>query len=128
MVPLYAARLSNLGPNDFLQAECACGHLERLTPAMLATAGVAPYTPVPDLKLRLKCRECRWKGRGVVSIKWVFASIRAASTVTRPQVHSIWYKAKMTTGAVTLGQIAGRLAMLDIACRPGKPQISDRIG
>jgi len=37
---------------------------------MLATAGVPPYTPVLDLKRRLKCRECRWKGRAVVSVRW----------------------------------------------------------
>jgi len=42
MVPLDAARLSDLAPDDFLQVECACGHLERLTPALLATAGVGP--------------------------------------------------------------------------------------
>jgi len=37
---------------------------------MLLTAGVPPYTPVLDLRRRLKCRECRWKGRAAVSIKW----------------------------------------------------------
>jgi hypothetical protein len=70
MVPLYAARLSDLGPDDFLQVECACGHLEHLTAAMLTTAGVAPYTPVLDLKRRLKCKSCRWRGRAIVSVKW----------------------------------------------------------
>jgi hypothetical protein len=41
--------------------ECACGHLERLTPATLATAGVGPDKKVLDLKAKLKCQECRWK-------------------------------------------------------------------
>jgi len=59
MVPLYAARISDLGPDDFVQVECACGHLEHLSAVMLTTAGVLLYTPVLDLKARLKCRECR---------------------------------------------------------------------
>jgi hypothetical protein len=37
---------------------------------MLATAGVLPYTPVLNFKHRLKCRECRWKGRAEVSVRW----------------------------------------------------------
>ena len=69
--PLYNCRVEDLGPSDLVQVECACGHSEELTPAMLATAGVAPYTPVLDLKRRLKCRKCRWKGRAEVSVKWV---------------------------------------------------------
>lgn len=31
MVPLYAARVSDLGPGDFLRVECVCGH-EMLIP------------------------------------------------------------------------------------------------
>jgi len=41
-----------------------------LSAAMLATAGAAPGTKVLDLKRRLKCRECRWKGRTQVSVRW----------------------------------------------------------
>jgi len=67
MVSLYAARISDLGPGDFVQVECGCGHSELLTAAMLATAGVGPDQKVLDLKTRLKCRECRWRGRAVVS-------------------------------------------------------------
>jgi hypothetical protein len=70
MRPLYDARVSDLGPDDFLQVECAYGHLEHLTAAMLTTAGVGPDQKVLDLKAKLKCRECRWKGRALVSIKW----------------------------------------------------------
>ncbi len=69
MVPLYAARVSDLGPNDFLVVECGCGHSEELTAAMLATNGAAPETKVLDLQRRLKCRECRSKGRATVSIR-----------------------------------------------------------
>jgi hypothetical protein len=42
MVPLYAARVSDLGPDDSLHVECGCGHVEHLTAAMLATAGLPP--------------------------------------------------------------------------------------
>ena len=70
MRPLYDARLEDLGPDDRVVVECACGHLEHLTAAMLATAGVPPYAKVLDLKRRLKCKSCRWKGRADVSIKW----------------------------------------------------------
>jgi hypothetical protein len=67
MVPLYAARISDLGPDDFVQVECGCGHVELLTATMLATAGVGPDQKVLDLKAKLKCQECRRErpGRGV---------------------------------------------------------------
>jgi len=70
MVPLYAARLSDLGPDDFVQVEFGCGHVELLTAAMLATAGVGPDHKVLDIQARLKCRDCRWRGRAVVSVGW----------------------------------------------------------
>jgi len=70
MRPLYDARISDLGPGDFVQVECACGHTELLTAAMLATAGVAPDCKVLDLSRRMRCRECDELGRAVVSIKW----------------------------------------------------------
>jgi hypothetical protein len=50
VVPFYAARVSDLGPSDFVQLECACGHMERLTAAMLANAGVKPDRKVQDLE------------------------------------------------------------------------------
>ena len=46
MVPFYVARVSDLGPSDFVHVECACGHIERLTAAMLTTAGVGPVEKV----------------------------------------------------------------------------------
>jgi hypothetical protein len=42
-----------------LVVECGCGHSEEVTPAMLATAGVKPYTKVLDLKRRLTCKSCK---------------------------------------------------------------------
>jgi hypothetical protein len=70
MRPLYDARIEDLGPDDRVLVECACGHVEQLTAAMLTTAGVPQYGKVLDLQRRLKCQECRWKGRAIVSIKW----------------------------------------------------------
>ncbi len=68
--PLYDCRAEDLGPGDLLIVECACGHIEQLTGQMLKTAGVKPYTKVLDLRQRLKCKSCRWKGRAEVSVRW----------------------------------------------------------
>jgi len=70
MRPLYDARVSDLGPDDFVQVECGCGHKEQLTAAMLATAGVAPYRTILDLRRSLKYSACRWRGRADVTIRW----------------------------------------------------------
>jgi len=70
MVPLYAARVSDLGPGDFVKIECPCGHTELLAATMLATAGVAPDRKVLDLGGRMRCRECDSRGRAALSIKW----------------------------------------------------------
>jgi len=69
--PLYDCRAEDIGPDDWVIVECACCHTEHLTAAMLATAGVKPYTKILDLKRRLKCKSCRWKGRAEVSVRWV---------------------------------------------------------
>ena len=68
VVPFYAARVSDLGPGDLVQVECVCGHTERLTAAMLTTAGLAPDERVRGLESRMRCRECDEKGRAVISI------------------------------------------------------------
>ena len=70
MVPFYAARVSDLGPGDVVQVECRCGHTERLTAAMLTTAGVEQHYKVQDLGNRMRCRECDAKGRAAISIRW----------------------------------------------------------
>ena len=42
MVPLYTARIENLGPGDYVKAECiACGHVELLPPDQLRIKGQA---------------------------------------------------------------------------------------
>jgi hypothetical protein len=70
MVPLYAARLEDLGAQDCVHLECACGHTMVLTPAMLATARMKPAEKVVDLEARPRCRECDAKGRAVLTIRW----------------------------------------------------------
>jgi hypothetical protein len=49
MTPLYAARIADFRPGDFVQVDCACGHVELLTARMLATAGIAPDRAVQQI-------------------------------------------------------------------------------
>ena len=73
MVPLYAARIEDLAPGDYMLVQCtACGHDELLTSDQLRVKGVQlpPYTPVLDLERRLRCRECDAKGKVVISVRW----------------------------------------------------------
>jgi hypothetical protein len=84
MVPLYAASIEDLGPNDFVKVDCAAccrrllrssaelrrSHTGMLAPASLARLGLEPRQRVLDLKDRVRCRRCGVRGRAVVSIKW----------------------------------------------------------
>jgi len=72
MVPLYAARIEDLGPGDFVQVRCiACGHDVLIPPAsLLHELWLPPTTPVLDLEPRLRCRGCDARGKAVVSIRW----------------------------------------------------------
>jgi hypothetical protein len=71
MLPLYAARIEDLGLGDFVKVDCAaCQHVALLTPEALLRAGLSPAAKVLDLKGRLRCRGCGAKGRAAVSIKW----------------------------------------------------------
>jgi hypothetical protein len=71
MLPLYAARIEDLRPGDFVKVDCAaCHHVALLTPEALRKAGLGPTAKVLDLKGRLRCRGCGRKGRAVISIKW----------------------------------------------------------
>ena len=63
MLPLYAARIEDLGLGDFLKFDCAaCHHVALLTPGALLRAGLRPTAKVLDLKARLRCRGCGRKG------------------------------------------------------------------
>jgi hypothetical protein len=70
MVPLYAARIADLGAGDLVQIECTCGHVTLPTAPMLATTGATAEQKLLDLSARLRCRECDARGRAVVSVKW----------------------------------------------------------
>jgi hypothetical protein len=72
MLPLYAARIEDLGPGDFVKVDCvACHRVALLTPrGALLRQGLRPVAKVLDLKGRLRCRGCGRKGRAVVSVKW----------------------------------------------------------
>ena len=71
MVPLYAARVCDLKPGDFVVVECgACGHDGLIHPSALPSLGLGPDERVVDLAPRLRCRGCDARGKAVVSIKW----------------------------------------------------------
>jgi hypothetical protein len=71
MLPLYAARIEDLGRGDLVKVDCAaCNHVAILTPEALLRLGLSPAAKVLDLKLRFRCRGCGARARAVVSIKW----------------------------------------------------------
>src|SRR3954468_7588265 len=72
MVPLYPARVQDLGPDDVAVFKCgACGHTAELPPsALLRGLGLQPTDKVLDLESRLRGRLCDARGKAVVSVKW----------------------------------------------------------
>ena len=71
MLPLYAARISDLGPGDFVKVDCvARHHVALLPPEALLRAGRSTGAKILNLKGQLRCRGCGRKGPAVVSIKW----------------------------------------------------------
>jgi hypothetical protein len=77
MVPLYAARIEDLGPGDRVKVDCsACSHTALLTTAFLTRLGLEARLKVLDLKDRVRCRGCGVRGRAIVSIKWESKSRR----------------------------------------------------
>ena len=71
MLPLYAARIEDLGQGDFVKVDCAaCHHVALLTPEALLRVGLSRAAKVLDLKGRFRCRGCGSKERAVVSVKW----------------------------------------------------------
>jgi hypothetical protein len=71
MLPLYAARIEDLGLGDLVKVDCtACHHVAVLAPEFLMRLGLSPQTKVLDLKERVRCRGCGKRGRAVVSIEW----------------------------------------------------------
>jgi hypothetical protein len=71
MLPLYAARIEDLGQGDLVKVDCAaCRHVALLTPEALLMLGLSAGAKVLDLKPRFRCRSCGARGRAVVSINW----------------------------------------------------------
>ena len=71
MVPLYAARVEDLKPGDFVFSQCACGHSMTLPPNSLCDGlRLSADFKIADLAPRLRCRECDERGHAVVSIRW----------------------------------------------------------
>ncbi len=76
MVPLYAARVQDLGIGDFVVAKCgACGDATEIPPSrLLHGLGLQMTDRVLDLQSRLLCPLCLARGQAAVSIKWMAAS------------------------------------------------------
>ena len=72
IVPLYKARLCDLGPDDFVRITCfACGHEALIPPeTFLGRPDVSPETRIVDVEKRVRCQECNARGESVVSVKW----------------------------------------------------------
>jgi hypothetical protein len=71
VVPLYAARIEDLGWASFVKVECgACQHTALLTPAFLSRLGSQPRTNVLDLQGSGPVPGCGARGGAVVSISW----------------------------------------------------------
>ena len=111
MVPLYAARVQDLGPEDVAVFKCgACGHTAELPPsALLRGLGLKPTDKVLDLERRLRCRLCYAKNQAVVSIKWKGCEARGTapgvtlSNPTRMMGHRL---------------AASVIGVLDLFCHP----------
>jgi hypothetical protein len=71
MMPLYAARVADMQPGDFVEVKCACGHEQLIAPlAMTQSLKLAPDDRILSLERRLRCRECDARGSAVVGIRW----------------------------------------------------------
>jgi ribosomal protein S27E len=59
MLPLYLARIEDLGQSDFVKVDCAaCHHVALLTPVFLLKLGLSPQPNVLALNMRVRCRGC----------------------------------------------------------------------
>ncbi len=72
MVPLYTARVKDLGTNDYVVIKCgACGHTAEIPPSgLLRGLGLKPTEKVLDLERRFRCRLCYARDQAMVSIRW----------------------------------------------------------
>jgi hypothetical protein len=71
MDPLYAGRVADLGPGDFVKVDFAvCRDTALLAPAFLSRLGLSPRRKVLDLKDRVRCRGCGVRDRAIIGIRW----------------------------------------------------------
>ena len=70
MRALFEAGLEHLGAKDVVVVECVCGHVDHLTAANFAAAGIEPYQVILDLQHRMRCRECDARGKTLIAITW----------------------------------------------------------
>jgi hypothetical protein len=71
MVPLYAARIEDLGIGDFVRVSCRiCDHTALLTAAFLLRLGWPAHQNILELKPNMQCRACGVRGRAIVGIRW----------------------------------------------------------
>jgi len=71
LLPLYLARIEDLGRGDLVKVDCAaCHHVALLTPEFMRLLGLSARAKVLDLEWRVRCRGCGARVRAVVSIKW----------------------------------------------------------
>jgi hypothetical protein len=71
MVPLYSARIGDLGPNDLVRVQCiSCGHCETIPPGGLIGLRLPLETLILDLEPRFRCRECDERGKAVATVAW----------------------------------------------------------
>jgi hypothetical protein len=72
MVPLYNARIRDLGPDDCVRIVCFACKDEMLVSmvALLRWPHVSPETPILDLERRVRCRACGARGEALVSVVW----------------------------------------------------------
>lgn len=101
IVPLYAARVSDLKTGDLVLVECACGHSMTLPPSSLSDGlRLSADFKIVDLAPRLRCCECNKRGRAVVSIRWasVVALAKADGSSWRLAMAELVYKRRPLPG------------------------------
>ena len=62
MVPLYAARVSNLTWHTIVTVRCECGHVAEVEVETLWKR-LPMFTSINDLHRRLRCEKCDERGR-----------------------------------------------------------------
>ena len=71
VVPLYAARIEDLGLVDLVVVEChSCNNVGLLSARFLLSVGFPPYQKIHELQRHTRCRGGGVRGRGDISIKW----------------------------------------------------------